>query len=204
MTKDYSKGKIYMIVCNVTKKQYIGSTTKEYLSQRLDKHRSYYKDWMKNKPNRYITSIEVLKNNDYYIKLLELYPCSCNDELRMKEREHQDSNECVNKVKAYSSEEEKNEYHKDYYEVNKDKLLEKAKEYAEEHKVEKQEYDKNRYEENREEKIEKAKEYYKVNKEHKSKKIVCDCGGSYSYNGKLRHERTKKHIAFINSQTPSQ
>ena len=39
---DYSKGKVYKIVCNITGKIYVGSTTKEYLSQRLTLHRANY------------------------------------------------------------------------------------------------------------------------------------------------------------------
>ena len=40
---DYSKGKIYRIVCNTTGKVYIGSTSQDYLSQRLRKHVEEYK-----------------------------------------------------------------------------------------------------------------------------------------------------------------
>lgn len=37
---NYKDGKIYKIVSSQTAKIYIGSTTKKYLSQRMDDHRS--------------------------------------------------------------------------------------------------------------------------------------------------------------------
>ena len=39
---DYSKGKVYKIVCNITGLIYVGSTTKEYLCQRLTAHKNDY------------------------------------------------------------------------------------------------------------------------------------------------------------------
>ena len=61
---DYKNGKIYKIVCNTTGLQYIGSTCNPYLSTRLAGHRSDYKRYLQNK-TRYISSFEVLKNNNY-------------------------------------------------------------------------------------------------------------------------------------------
>ena len=46
--KDYSKGKIYKIepICDHDEGDiYIGSTTKEYLSQRMTAHKADYKRW---------------------------------------------------------------------------------------------------------------------------------------------------------------
>jgi hypothetical protein len=45
---NYLNGKIYKIEPNCEHEEheiYIGSTTKKYLSQRMDKHRSDYKRW---------------------------------------------------------------------------------------------------------------------------------------------------------------
>ena len=182
--KDYSKGKIYMIVCRKTGLVYVGSTTKQYLSQRLDTHRSNYTSWL-NQTHNYCYSILVLENEDYYIKLLQLYPCTCSDELRMKEQEYIDANECVNKNNSYTSEEYKKEY---------------QKEYRAEHNEELKEYQKEYYEENKEE----LKKKWTVNKEkikeRQNEKFNCICGGCYTHVHKARHHRSKKHIAFINSQ----
>jgi len=57
---DYTNGKICIIVCNTTGLQYIGSTCNPYLSTRLAKHRSDYKQYLKN-ITHYISSFEVLK-----------------------------------------------------------------------------------------------------------------------------------------------
>jgi hypothetical protein len=40
---NYGNGKIYKIESHLGDKIYIGSTTKQYLSQRMDKHRSEYR-----------------------------------------------------------------------------------------------------------------------------------------------------------------
>jgi len=50
-----------------------------------------------------------------------------------------------------------------------------------------------------------SKEYYKTNKEQinqcRNKKIICQCGGRYSLSNKLPHERTKKHLAYMQSHS---
>ena len=42
---NYGNGKIYKIECLTTGLIYVGSTTKQYLSQRMDKHRMEYRYW---------------------------------------------------------------------------------------------------------------------------------------------------------------
>ncbi len=46
---NYENGKIYKIESHLGDKLYIGSTTKQYLSQRMDKHRTDYKQWLNGK-----------------------------------------------------------------------------------------------------------------------------------------------------------
>jgi len=94
---DYNNGKIYKIVCNITGKIYVGSTTKQYLSQRLTWHRNDYRRYLKNN-NLYITtSYQVLENGSFNIILLENVPCSNRDELRARERYYIETLDCVNK-----------------------------------------------------------------------------------------------------------
>jgi hypothetical protein len=127
MPKDYSKGKIYKIVCNITNKIYIGSTCEPTLARRLAKHVSNFKDW-KNKKGSYITSFQILEGEDYYIELLEICPCTINEELLARERFYIKSIECVNKIKNLNlTEEDKKERNKIYKENNKDKLKESKK-----------------------------------------------------------------------------
>jgi hypothetical protein len=156
----YSRGKVYAIICRKTGRKYIGSTCEPTLARRLAKHVSDFKYWKKDKI-RFVSSFDIIKDDDYYIVLLELYPCSSKDELRMCEQKHINNCECVNKVKAFRSKEELREKCKKYYEEHKEELLEKKKE----HKEEAQEYNKKYKEEHKEILVEKAKEYYEVNKQ---------------------------------------
>ena len=82
---EFQNGKIYTIRSFQTDKYYIGSTNHKTLSQRLSKHKSNYKDWLKDKDSCYVTSFEILKYDDYYIELLELYPCNLKAELHKRE-----------------------------------------------------------------------------------------------------------------------
>ena len=128
MPKDYSRGKIYKIVCNITNKIYIGSTCEPTLARRLAKHVSNFKDW-NNKKYGYTTSFQILEGGDYYIELLEVFPCTINEELLARERFHIDSNECVNKrIPVYLSVEEKKDYKKTQQQVWKEKNIDKYKE----------------------------------------------------------------------------
>jgi len=178
---NYQNGKIYKIVDNTTGKVYIGSTTKEYLSQRLAKHVSNYKSYLKTgKKNRnYMTSYQVLENNDYEIMLLELCPCSSKDELFVRERFYTHTIECVNKVKNQGIKAElgKTEYNKQcskaYREKNKDLIKEKKKVYHE-----------------------KKKDF--INEKAKQK-YTCPCGSCLRISDKVRHERTKKHQDYLKS-----
>ena len=78
------------------------------------------------------------------------------------------------------------EYRKAYYERNKDHIkainLEK-------------------YHNSKDARIEQMKEYHIRNRdsilEKKNEKITCECGGRYTSANKAVHERSKKHIAFL-------
>jgi len=109
---NYADGKIYKIVCNESGLQYYGSTTQK-LSSRLAKHRDMYVRYLRTELN-YITSYKVLENNDYSIVLVEMFPCTCKDELLGRERHHVDSNVCVSKNRARITDEERQAYNKEY------------------------------------------------------------------------------------------
>ena len=148
----YENGKIYRLVCNITNKNYYGSTT-QLLSKRLYEHKRDYKKYLNNNKN-YITSFEIIKGNNFEIILVELFNCSCKLELEKRERYYIENNECVNKniptrtIKEWCkiNKEYLKDYKKVYYEKNKIKIKELQKE-------------KNKlYKENNKEKL---KEYYK-------------------------------------------
>jgi len=96
----YQRGKIYTIICRKTGRKYVGSTCEPTLAKRLAKHVSNFKKWEKGIGGRF-TSFDIIKDGDYFIVLLESYPCNSKDELRVAEQKHIDSCECVNKVKAF-------------------------------------------------------------------------------------------------------
>tara|TARA_R110000782_G_scaffold46341_1_gene102415 strand:- start:105 stop:590 length:486 start_codon:yes stop_codon:yes gene_type:complete len=126
MVVNYNNGKIYKLVCNISGLIYIGSTTKEFLSQRLNKHRSTYKHWKTGKGN-YVTSFKVLENDNFKIVLLEAVNCNSNHELKARERFYIESTDCVNKHIP-------NRTMKEWIEVNKESISEYQKEYKQAHK----------------------------------------------------------------------
>lgn len=208
MSKDYQQAKIYKIVCNVTGLQYVGATCKQYLSQRLTKHRVAYKQWKQGKGN-FVTSFKVLENDNYEIVLLESYPCNNIDELNARERCWIEREDCVNKVIPGRTDKE---YSKEYREVNRDSLLKKSKEHYEANKDYYKEYretnresilEKKRehYEANRERLAQHFKERYEANKESiaekRKEKVRCECGSEVRKCDLPKHKRTKKHQEYI-------
>ena len=120
---NYGNGKVYKIWSPSTDKIYIGSTTKKYLSQRMDKHRSSYKRYQVGN-GKYYTSYILLELNDYRIELLENSPCNDKNELTAREgywiREYKDV--CVNKKIEGRTK-------KEYYQDNTEKIKKYKKEW---------------------------------------------------------------------------
>ena len=123
---NYNLGKIYKIVCNTTGMIYIGSTCEPKLSRRLVGHRAKYKHFL-NGGYHFVSSFEIIKNNNYEIILIENFTCANKDELHKQERFHIEANECVNKTIPSRTIVE-------YKEINKDKIKEQTKLYRDNHK----------------------------------------------------------------------
>jgi hypothetical protein len=76
---NYSNGKIYIIESHLGDKIYIGSTTKEYLSQRMAKHKhdyTYFKKWRADTGFAFVTSYLLFDEygvDNCKIELLETY-----------------------------------------------------------------------------------------------------------------------------------
>ena len=70
---DYSKGKIYKIVCNKTGLVYVGSTCCT-LKKRLKQHEHGFNNYINNKSNILISSFFILLQKDYQMILLEEFP----------------------------------------------------------------------------------------------------------------------------------
>ena len=115
--RDYSKSKIYHIVCNITGQTYYGSTVQR-ISQRMNGHR---------KKDHKCVSKPIIERGDYHYGLVEDYKCENSEQLRMRERYYVDNNDCVNKNSPIRTKEEKISYFKAYHEANKDKIRERKK-----------------------------------------------------------------------------
>lgn len=207
--KDYGNGKIYEIVCNVTGLRYVGHTTQRLLSQRMSKHRASYKRFLSGKSNQYCTSYEVLKHNNYYINLLESYPCNNEDELTARERYYVETLEQVNQRIPNRSQQERYEVNKKAYsqqnklyrEENKEVIQHRKKVYYDNHREYIIQREKNRYETNKEVISQRAKERYQRNKEVisqlRKEKYTCGCGSTICKGEKSAHERSQKHQAWV-------
>ena len=149
--RDYSKGKIYHIVCNITGDTYYGSTVQK-ISQRMNCHR--------NKVSKCLSK-PIIERGDYHYGLVEDYKCDNLEQLLMRERYYIDNNNCVNKNSPIRTKEEKIAY----YEEHKEEIAAKNKAYYEEHKEEHAATMKVYYEEHKEEKSARDKVYQQEHKE---------------------------------------
>ena len=130
----YHNSKFYQITYIGYSKCYIVSTTEE-LSQRMARHRADYKRFL-NGNKLFVSSYDLF--NEYgiencKIELIQYFKCDSLQELRKKEGEYIKNIECVNKYIAGRTDIER-------YDDNKDKILEKKKEYREQHKDKMKEY----------------------------------------------------------------
>ena len=92
---DYKNGKIYKLVDNTNNKIYYGSTTVRLLCIRKSCHQTSYNAYLKNKLH-YLSSFEIIKNNDWSCILVENYPCENNKELTKRESYYIENFECIN------------------------------------------------------------------------------------------------------------
>jgi len=183
----YENGKIYVLRSNQTEDIYIGSTTQP-LYKRIYQHKIDLKKWKKGTYN-YVTSFELMKYDDVYIELLELYPCGSKMELCRREGQLQREMKCINKEIAGRTQ-------KEYRDDNKDKRKEQSKEYREKNKEKLKEYEKEWRETNKDKMKEYYKEYYEANKEKINKQYECECGGKYIQQNKSKHFKSQKHLNY--------
>jgi len=184
---NYNNGKIYMIEPIVEHEEgdvYIGSTTKKYLSQRMEEHRKDYKQSLTNEKRRYTSSIKLFDKyglQNCKIILLESFECNSKDELTAREAYYIKKNKCINIVIPTRT-------YKEYYNDNKEKIHENQRKYRSEHKEIMNNY---------------SNQYYNNNKEtllkHASEVLICECGGKYTKSHKNRHCKSNKHQKFVNT-----
>ena len=138
---NYNNGKIYKIepINGDDGDIYFGSTTKEYLSQRMTAHRYKYKQYLNGKYQN-VTSFKLFEKygvDNCKIILLESVNANSKDELHAREAHYIKSAACVNKVVPLQT-------MKEYREANKDAISTRQKIYDDAHKDKKREYDKMR------------------------------------------------------------
>ena len=143
----YQNSKIYKIYSDLGDKVYIGCTTKQYLSQRMAKHKYDYAYYKKKREDTGFAFVYSYLLFDEYgvdnckIELLEAYPCNSIDEIRQREAHFIKTIPNINKAHNWTP---------DRIEVKKQKEKEQAKEL----------YNKNKIELNK-----KSIEYYKNNRD---------------------------------------
>lgn len=139
----YNNGKIYNIVCRKSNDRYIGSTIYE-LNTRLSGHKHKCKLWKEGKLKEHTTSFDIISNEDYYIELIEDYPCESKKELNEREAHWIKSMECVNKnIPGRTLNEwrlDNPNYSKEYHQTNYDVIKEQNATYRENHREELREY----------------------------------------------------------------
>ena len=165
---NYSNGKIYKLIINNSDQIYIGSTV-QTLSQRLSGH--------KTGANTYVSKkLFELQDDEFKVKiiLIKNFPCNNKTELVQEEDKFIQNTECINKCRAYTTDEEKKErdkeFAKSYREANKEILNEKWKIYSEANKEQINEQRKLYRGKNKEEINKKQKIYWGINKEEINKK----------------------------------
>ena len=135
---DYSKGKIYKILNTIDDEIYIGSTL-ETLGQRMTKHRYS----MKTKQHCVLYNhMHELGVTHFYIELVENFPCNDVYELKAREGHYIRQFGTLNMLIAGRTYKEWAETHKEhikhikqqYYEDNKQNVLNRCKQYKEEHR----------------------------------------------------------------------
>ena len=139
---DYQNGKIYIIRNKVNDLTYIGSTCQS-LSQRMAQHRV---DTKKNKKNnmKLHKLMNELSAENFYIELIDYYPCDTREELFKKEGEYIRHHQSMLNSKIQGRTD------KEYREENREEILMKKKKH---------------YEQNREHYLQKVKEYSEANKD---------------------------------------
>lgn len=124
-------GRVYKIVNEDETVCYIGST-KHILKYRLSNHLSSYKFYKANKIKKKCSIYDAFDSYGiqcFKIKLIEQIDYIDREELRKLEDYYISITECINKYKAYRSEDERIQYHQNYRAINFERTKIYQKEY---------------------------------------------------------------------------
>jgi hypothetical protein len=197
---DYSKTKIYKIYSHLGNKIYIGSTTNDYLSNRMAKHRTGYTFWKKHN-KQFLTSYILFEEygiENCIIELIEAKECINKEEKNRLEGGYIRTIDCINKNIMGLTKKESN---KKYFNNNKEIILKKQKEYNEDHKEQIYKTNKDYRDKNNDIIKEQKNQYYKINKdkinEKRKEKIICICGCNIRKDHIHIHQKSLKHQQFL-------
>lgn len=199
---DYQRGIIYGMYYGYDL-VYIGSTTN--FNKRKSNHRNDFKCFPHKNPYKEMVILDITFENIRFEEI-EKYPCNTKEELIRREgeliREHKPlwNKDIAGRTRAEWKEDNKEDQKnkkKEYYEKNKEKIIDRVKDYYLNNIEQKKEYYKSYSEVNKEKLLEQKKEYYKANKEKVRAKYNCICGVSICISSKGTHEKTKKHIEYL-------
>ena len=193
---DFNKNLIYKLVCNDLKVKdlYVGHTTDFTNRKRLHKACCLNPT----NPQHNFKVYKMIRDNGSWNNwaMIEIEKFACKDENEARARErywYEELQATMNSQFPILYAGEKKQYHKDYRENNKDKIKDyrennkdKIKDYRDQNKDKIDEYQKDYREKN----IEKIK--VKVNEKHQ-----CICGGCFTTANKSAHNKTKKHLKYI-------
>jgi hypothetical protein len=208
---NYSNSSIYKLSCldPSIKDVYVGSTTN--FVRRKQQHKNSCND--SNYKNYNCNVYKFIRDNGNWSnwEMIEIEKYEATDKRQLHTRERywlETLGATLNKMVP-------NRTKKEYYEDNKQSILEKKKEYSQksENKEKRKKwlsdnkehisnYKKELYENNKQSISEKIKEYRENNKqsinEKRKEKMTCECGSIHRKSEKSRHIRSKKHQSFIN------
>ena len=190
----YAHSKVYKLVDD-TGYYYFGSTCMP-LHKRLHNHKRKSKCVCERKIYKVFTH-QRFENNEIKIILVEEFNLQSKEQLIKEEnnyiQKHIDDEYCLNTLHSiFNCEKRKqdmDQYNDKYYKINSEKLKEYQQQYALN---------------NKDKVLQSKKEYREKNKdkisERKSTKYTCICGSSLTIDHKVRHEKSKKHILYVETK----
>jgi len=171
------KAYIYCIYNNKFKKDFYIGSTKDF-KKRMDCHKS---DCYNTNSRGYnYTLYKFIRDNGGWSEWSKMIIATVDVADKLEKRKIEQVyidhlQPCLNDYRSYQTAEQRKEcdkqYHKEYYNRNKEQLIERQNEYTNKNK----------------EQI----------KEWKNKIMICICGSKYTNANKARHERTNKHKNYI-------
>ena len=197
---NYNLGKIYTLrTYNDDSLIYVGSTCQP-LHKRHCEHKSKYK-LFNNGAGNYISVFKIIDCGNVYIELLEDYPCDNKNQLHAREGHWIRKLDCVNMcipnrtrkewVTDTGYNDKLKDYHKQWYQTNRERCMHVNKQYNESNKDKIKERRHIYNEQNKE----KRKQYYNVNKEmitRKAKQYYNNNREKKREYGKIYYENNKE------------